>query len=108
MRLKLVILVSVTGALAGCDLYSQLDVFVACTERLESVSPSAKGLFSKDFPEIDGFGQPDAGGEFKFDVSATNSSKAWTCAGNSKSRRIREVSYDGVVEKPSNAEYWSY
>ena len=96
-------------ALSACGQVSELEAFVECTEKLESVLPAAKGLSDQNFSEdIGGIGETKTNGDFNFVVPATNGSVLWTCRGNLKSRRIDEVSFEGVVKKPSNAEYWSY
>ena len=101
--------VSAAFLLPACTQVTEIEAFVACTERLETVIPNAKGLPEKDFSgDLEGVGSTGSDGNFKFIVPTTDRSMRWACNGNLKSRRIDEVSYDGVVKRPAHNEHWSY
>jgi hypothetical protein len=95
--------------LVGCDQVSEIEAFAKCTERTEIEIPAARGLTDRNFSEqIKGLGKTDPKGNFKFAVVKRDGSLLLTCSGNLTSRRIDEVSFEGAVTRPANADYWSY
>jgi len=94
-----------------------MEAFVVCTERLTAEFSEARQMSDADWEDSMGEDMSevfsvDQSGQFRIQMprkgDQPGDAPLWSCVGNTKSRQITQIEFEGQAKRPMTGQVWSY